>query len=1041
MSSGAQQLREDFEQVQKLLESYPDIKIINTEGDPPEQYDIEYSIKGYKTEPDGKATPDDKHEVRINLPFGYPHFPPTAKPITPIFHPDIDPDAIRIADFWQQNNSLPELIIHIGQMICGKHYTTEEPFNQSAFEWFEERKTWLPFDILEPRDEDDTTDESKAEEAGESQAPEGEQNFVPASDSDLDILKDDIDFPFDDDDDPLAGLADEFSFGTDEETAEPEETEETEKPEESAFPVEEEDSAEDELDFGIDLGSDDASESFDLQEAEEEGLFDLESEDSSDELSFDIEDEAPEPEAEISEGSDLFDLDTEAPDTSEEDVATVTLDPEDPGASIEQEISTDEEPSGVDISLDDLAGIDEEGELDFGIADESTGLEEDSAVDLSGLEGLSEDILDEESADQPVDEEEEILASLSLNEESASQGSADEQSLAIGSLIDQKKIFTAKKTLTDHPEPESLPNHKEFELTIADAISEAEELFKTADKHEKKGEFEKAGIILDLVANIATDFPGLEMSRNKIRESMLGGGDQQKAGPEEEAKEKGQDKFIGEEEATPEKPRKKKKRSLPKFSFKIPVRLVAGIVVLVLLGGISAGVFFVYNGDDKKVQQAQATVQKAEEQITRKNFADAKQKLTAAQATLSETLFFQADLKERILKQIDSIRSSSLFREGLQGRVLHGDMYVTIETAKAIDKFNTQVSFAKKVLEGDKLDQAITAYEKSLPYAQKAGFEQEVKEVTRTISELRVKSALSKAEKAEKKLDWTTAKDEYTKALEQGKSILSPEEHLNIAKKMTAASYQYGLQIGLKAMNGSQWQTSIDAFQEIQKVFKAHPNAISEAEKIEIKKLLLQSQLYLYLAEAKKSFEQKIWQDAVATYNEAIALLQKNTEILGEEGKRDILMIEKTILTTHIAEKQNAIKNANQTKELKTIVSLYDEIVSLIKNSSFASDTTLASILSDAQKKTAELKDQLIINEQQKWLTDNYNKIFRENYPSSRSSEFMNPNVRFVKREENIMIFNISCTELKQGRKFRLELNYQHDLDKKTWSLFSGDID
>ena len=150
MSSGAQQLSEDFEKVQKLLESYPNIKILKTEGTPPEQYDVEYTIKGYTTEPDGNAAPDNKHEVRITLPFGYPHFPPTAKPITPIFHPDIDPDAIRIADFWQTNNSLPELIIHIGQMICGKHYTTEEPFNQSASEWFEERKSWLPFDILEP---------------------------------------------------------------------------------------------------------------------------------------------------------------------------------------------------------------------------------------------------------------------------------------------------------------------------------------------------------------------------------------------------------------------------------------------------------------------------------------------------------------------------------------------------------------------------------------------------------------------------------------------------------------------------------------------------------------------------------------------------------------------------------------------------------------------------------------------------------------------------------------------------------------------------
>ena len=98
MSSGEQQLQADFALVKKLLSDYPCIKLVATKGEPPEQYDIEYRIKGYKTHTDGTILPANKHQVRITLPFGYPHFPPTAKPLTPIFHPDIDPDAIRIAD-------------------------------------------------------------------------------------------------------------------------------------------------------------------------------------------------------------------------------------------------------------------------------------------------------------------------------------------------------------------------------------------------------------------------------------------------------------------------------------------------------------------------------------------------------------------------------------------------------------------------------------------------------------------------------------------------------------------------------------------------------------------------------------------------------------------------------------------------------------------------------------------------------------------------------------------------------------------------------
>ena len=101
----------------------------------------------------------------------------------------------------------------------------------------------------------------------------------------------------------------------------------------------------------------------------------------------------------------------------------------------------------------------------------------------------------------------------------------------------------------------------------------------------------------------------------------------------------------------------------------------------------------------------------------------------------------------------------------------------------------------------------------------------------------------------------------------------------------------------------------------------------------------------------------------------------------------------------------------------------------------------LHKILEDARTNTTEIKNQLLINNKEKWLMDNYDKIFRDNYPSAKLSDLQNPQVRFIKREGNIMIFNMSCSERQQGRPFRLELNYQHDMDKDAWSLFSGTIE
>ena len=148
MAMGSQQIADDYAQLKDLLELYPNISIVNTEGQPPDNYEIEYSLRGYVKQNDSNVTIGQRHRVRISLPFGYPHFAPIAKPLTPIFHPDIDPGAIRLADYWQHNPSLPDLVLHIGEMICGNIYNLTDPFNQEAADWYARQKKRLPLDTI-----------------------------------------------------------------------------------------------------------------------------------------------------------------------------------------------------------------------------------------------------------------------------------------------------------------------------------------------------------------------------------------------------------------------------------------------------------------------------------------------------------------------------------------------------------------------------------------------------------------------------------------------------------------------------------------------------------------------------------------------------------------------------------------------------------------------------------------------------------------------------------------------------------------------------
>ena len=83
MTTGSQQLADDYGQLKELLELYPLITILRVEGDPPDHYELAYHLRGYVRTDDGAVGIGTDHQVRISLPFGYPHFAPIAKPLTP----------------------------------------------------------------------------------------------------------------------------------------------------------------------------------------------------------------------------------------------------------------------------------------------------------------------------------------------------------------------------------------------------------------------------------------------------------------------------------------------------------------------------------------------------------------------------------------------------------------------------------------------------------------------------------------------------------------------------------------------------------------------------------------------------------------------------------------------------------------------------------------------------------------------------------------------------------------------------------------------
>jgi ubiquitin-protein ligase/DNA-binding transcriptional regulator GbsR (MarR family) len=183
MASETDRRSADFEEIKAALAQQQAIKMAHVEGEPPDCYEIEYRLTGLVRNADGTVRKASQHLVLISLPFGYPHFPPTVKPLTPIFHPDVDPDAVRIASHWQKQPSLAKLIFHIGDMISGGSYSLDDPFNQEAADWYSEHADELPLDSsAQPSDSAAELDLGLELDLGpvESEAAEQDSSFALA---------------------------------------------------------------------------------------------------------------------------------------------------------------------------------------------------------------------------------------------------------------------------------------------------------------------------------------------------------------------------------------------------------------------------------------------------------------------------------------------------------------------------------------------------------------------------------------------------------------------------------------------------------------------------------------------------------------------------------------------------------------------------------------------------------------------------------------------------------------------------------------------
>ena len=144
MNARLRRLQSDFERVQAVFAAHSHIRLVRTEGTPPEKYTFAIQVDGLVPVGDESFTPGAEHQAEIFLPLDYPRRPPFCRMITPVFHPNIDPQKICIGDHWSAGQSLAEMVVRVAEMICYQSYNLKSPLNAKAAAWAEQNLARLP---------------------------------------------------------------------------------------------------------------------------------------------------------------------------------------------------------------------------------------------------------------------------------------------------------------------------------------------------------------------------------------------------------------------------------------------------------------------------------------------------------------------------------------------------------------------------------------------------------------------------------------------------------------------------------------------------------------------------------------------------------------------------------------------------------------------------------------------------------------------------------------------------------------------------------
>lgn len=986
MSESSDRLEKEFAEITRSFTDHPQISIVSTEGSPATQYVIEYRMNGLVQLDDGEIVQSDQHRIELSLSFGFPHFPPNCRPLTKIFHPDMDPSAIKIAEFWAESSSLAELISQIGKMICWQVYSSEDGFNQAALDWLVTNKDAVPMDTLQVsagatlpdvdldlglEDESDAT--SGGLDLGLSATKEDASSFVA-----------DIDFNF-------SGPGKSGGGGG--------KSKQTNSPSSDNGGIEFslDDSTPPDLDLGLE--SQGASGSSFVEEID---------------FNFEVSPLAEEVELSLGDSTSAGDSPLELSLENE------SIKPVDKESFSFVTAGDDVQNDGAigDIVVEDVAGDEPDLTPSFIEAD---AVDEDIDLDLSVVD-VDYDILK-----GMIDQRNYVAANTKLT--NMSPENISKASAVLLPMVDQR----IKQADGVHSQARKL----ETEGLLEDAAKKLEAVMNLVQDYPnieadmKRVRDAWAGISSPATHEVALGLErpeAVEVAPAQVRDTML-----------TSTVVAGKNTGLGSGEPGGAKVKKKaavKKdegSSFVKLRQNKPLMFAAlGLVLALCLSGWTFYEWRSYSLADQKWGEINNLLEK-------KEYQKARDECLAIRELLGGVKIIMGGGKKELLARVDDLLQSEHLLEGLEGKVLWQGQYISKRAFRAYDEIKDLVEEAERRGALSRWQESADLYAKAFKIAQDN--QKRLNEKFYADLELDVKNAkfanlVSLGKTYFIGAKWSKAIESFEAALtlasEDG--VADPSISYDVNRYLQRAWFSQYVIDGDEALKAADFSTASEKFTKAYAIAK-DPNLIDEQNREQVLVKLKQSSLIKIMDDAERYVADKLWQDAVKSYRQAKQYTMDGYPLVDMDVAQSQNRVEGLLVSAIVGLEREVIARKRSARQYAEVEEAYGRIIATIDSSPLRDEPVFQKIKRRAMAEKGDVHLRAIVDAKVAYLEKNYRKIVVDNFTGVTPKALSNVNVEFLGEENRALQFKIQCREQRESKFYTLELIYQYDIDLDQWGF------